>query len=197
MRAVFTQMNSSVAHGAMLISLLCSIIVSSALYTRLKEVETILQKKSHGRLIHVSDFINEESGRLVIPNSDGSISEENDARKIIYPGTGGDPWWDTKQLLEQIRTKAIPIFERAHPGCQALFIFDQSSAHASLGPDALNAFDMNCSNGGKQQKQGPMTTIPNDESVPQASAHGQQQSLICNQQWRAKRSGGHALRMGL
>ncbi len=79
----------------------------------------------------------------MIANTDGTISEGNDARKIIYPGAGGDPWWDTNQLLEQMHMKAIPIFDHAYPGCQALFIFDQSSAHASLGPDALNAFDMN------------------------------------------------------
>jgi len=54
---------------------------------------------------------------------------------------------------------AIAIFEEAHPGCAALFIFDQSSAHASLGPDALCAFDMNKSNGGKQRKQKD-TVIP-------------------------------------
>ena len=46
---------------------------------------------------------------------------------------------------------AIEIFEVA--GCQALFIFDQSSAHASLPLDALRAFDMNKSNSGKQRKQ--------------------------------------------
>ena len=33
----------------------------------------------------------------------------------------------------------IEIFDAAHPDCQALFIFDQSSAHASLGDDALKA----------------------------------------------------------
>ena len=47
---------------------------------------------------------------------------------------------------------ALLIFEEAHPGCRAFFIFDQSSAHASLGPDVLCAFDMNRSNEGKQQK---------------------------------------------
>jgi hypothetical protein len=60
----------------------------------------------------------------------------HDARKIIFPGSDGDPWWDTKQLIEQIK-HAIEIFELAHHGKQALFIFDQSSAHASLAPDAL------------------------------------------------------------
>jgi hypothetical protein len=87
----------------------------------------------------------------VVANSDGTISEDNNARKIIYHGTGGDSWWDTNRLLDQMQTKAIPIFECAYPGCQALFIFDQSSAHMSLGPDALNAFDMNRSDGGKQR----------------------------------------------
>ena len=61
----------------------------------------------------------------------------HDARKIIFlPGSDGDPWWDTKQLIEQIK-HATEIFELAHPGKQGLFIFDQSSAHASLAPDAL------------------------------------------------------------
>ena len=48
--------------------------------------------KSKGKLIHVSDFIGPE-GRITMPDLD------LDARKIIFPGAGGDPWWDTKQLL--------------------------------------------------------------------------------------------------
>jgi phage pi2 protein 07 len=71
---------------------------------------------------------------------------------IIYPGSKGDNWWDTDQLMKQIR-RAIAIHNKIHPGVTALFIFDQSSAHASLAPDALRAFDMNKSNGGKQRKQ--------------------------------------------
>src|SRR5258708_19735647 len=89
---------------------------------------------------------------------------------IIFPGTNGDPWWDTKQLLEQMQNQEIPIFEHAHPDCQALFIFDQSSAHASLGPDALNAFDMNRSKGGKQRMQ-RNTIIPNDDTIPCIAMH--------------------------
>ena len=101
---------------------------------RLAEGQTILQKKSHGRLIHVSDFINEKTGRLVVMDESGEIIK--DAQKIIFPGSRGDAWWDTDQLLAQIKP-AIEIFEEAHPGCQALFVFDQSSAHASLPHDAL------------------------------------------------------------
>uniref|UniRef100_A0A0W0FNV9 Tc1-like transposase DDE domain-containing protein n=1 Tax=Moniliophthora roreri TaxID=221103 RepID=A0A0W0FNV9_MONRR len=101
-------------------------------------------KKSHGQLIHDSDFINEIDGHLVVWNSDGTVKSE--AWEIIYPGSNGDAWWDHEQLLKQI-DKAIKVFEEAHPDCQALFVFDQSSAHAALGPDALHAFDMNKSNG--------------------------------------------------
>jgi len=116
----------------------------------LRNGEQPLRKKGRGRLIHVSDFINSASGRLVIQESDGTISQ--DARVVIYPGSNGDAWWDTEQLLRQVKD-AIQIFEVAHVGKEALFIFDQSSAHASLPPDALKAFEMNRSNGGKQRKQ--------------------------------------------
>jgi hypothetical protein len=62
------------------------------------------------------------------------------------------------QLLVQVKS-AIEIFEAAQPNCQALFVFDQSTAHASLPPDALKAFTMNKSNGGAQCKQ-KNTVIP-------------------------------------
>jgi hypothetical protein len=135
-------------------------------------------KKGRGRLIHVSDFINEEDGRLVLLDKDGQIIR--DARKIIYPGANGDPWWDTKQLMDQIKI-AIEIFEAAHPGCQALFIFDQSSAHASLPPDALKAFEMNKSDGGKQCKQRD-TIIPQSNPDPRFRGKPQKMTTLSGQQ---------------
>ena len=124
----------------------------------------MIPKKERGRLIHVSDFIEPETGRLVARGSDGEIVQE--ARQIIYPGSNGDPWWDCKQLIEQMKNKAFPTFEAAHPSCQALFIFDQSSAHASLPPDALKAFEMNKSNGGSQRRQKD-TIIPLSNPFPE------------------------------
>ena len=138
----------------------------------LRDGEQPLRKKGRGRLIHVSDFINEENGRLILLDENGRIIR--DARKIIHPGANGDPWWDTKQLMDQIKS-AIEIFEAAHPGCQALFIFDQSSAHASLPPDALKAFEMNKSDGGKQRKQCD-TIIP--QSNPDPHFRGQPQKMM-------------------
>ena len=116
---------------------------------RLWNDKQMLMKKGRGRIIHMSDFIEEENGCLIVRNRDSAIVR--DTRCITYPGANDDAWWDLPQLLKQVKI-ALPIFEEAHPGCCALFIFDQSSAHASLGLDVLCAFDMNRSNGGKQQK---------------------------------------------
>ena len=120
-------------------------------------------RKGRGRIIHVSDFVEEENGRLIVYDEGGNVVK--DAWCMTYPGAGADPWWDHAQLLVQV-DKAILIFEEAHPDCTALFIFDQSSAHASLGPDALRAFDMNKGNGKKQRKQKD-TIIPMNNPHPE------------------------------
>lgn len=49
---------------------------------------------------------------------------------------------------------AIHIHEKVNGfKCQALFIFNNSSAYATLPPDVLHAFGMNKANGNKQHKQ--------------------------------------------
>lgn len=112
--------------------------------------EQPLWKKGCGRLIHVSDFINSQSGRLVAHDEDRKFRQ--DARRIIYPGANGDSWWTNENLLDQMKS-AVEIHNKTSPEYQALFIFDNSSAHASLPPDALKAFEMNKSDSGKQWKQ--------------------------------------------
>lgn len=141
------------------------------MFIRLCAGETILQKKGRGRIIHISDFISSLTGRLVCVDELGNITM--DARKVIFPGANGDPWWDTKQLIEQLKN-AIQIHNHIHPNKIALFIFDQSSAHASLPPDALRAFDMNKSDGGKQRTQRD-TVIP--LSNPAAEHRGKVQKM--------------------
>jgi len=78
-------------------------------------------KKGRGWLIHMSDFVEEEDGRLIIHNEDSNIVK--DTHCITYPGAQGDLWWDHTQLLAQV-DKSIMIFKEAHPGCVALFVFD-------------------------------------------------------------------------
>ncbi len=122
-----------------------------------------LLRKGHGQLIHVSDFVEEENGHLIIHNEEGDVMK--DMRCIIYLGMGTNTWWDHTQLLVQV-DKAIEIFEEAHPNCVALFVFNQSSAHASLRHDALRAFEMNKSNGGGQRQQKD-TIIPMNNLCPE------------------------------
>jgi hypothetical protein len=121
----------------------------------------------------VSSFITPETGQLVARDKDGVVTMN--ARKIIYPGGGksGDPWWDAKQLIAQMGP-SIDIFEKAHPNKVGLFIFDQSSAHASLPQDAIRPFDMNKSDGGKQPFAGG-TIIP--QSNPDVSKRGLVQKM--------------------
>jgi len=140
--------------------------------SRLRAGKQILLKKGYGSLIQISDFIEEVNGQLVILNEDGTIWKE--AWQIIFPDSNGDPYWDCEQLIEQVKTKAIPVFEEAHPGCQACFIFDQSTAHAALPPDALKAFKMNKTNGSKQWHQKD-TVIP--ETNPYPEFHGKVQKM--------------------
>ncbi|EGO24788.1 hypothetical protein SERLADRAFT_408631 [Serpula lacrymans var. lacrymans S7.9] len=130
--------------------------------------QQMLQRKGKGRIIHVSGFINSKDGHLVLHNDNGDIVEE--AREIIYPGANGDAWWDTEQLLKQVKQaigqwsskqsangdawwdteqllkqvkQAIQISETMHPDC------------------ALKASEMNKSNGGKQRD----TVIPESNST--------------------------------
>jgi hypothetical protein len=68
--------------------------------------------KSKERLIHDSEFMGPK-GHIRVPNNKGIFIPDNpnlDTCQIIYPGSNGDPWWDTKQLLVQI-TRTLDIFE--------------------------------------------------------------------------------------
>lgn len=70
---------------------------------------------------------------------------------------------------------ALDIFEARFPDAQALFIFDQSSAHGSFASDALLAHKMNAGPGGNQPKMRD-TMIPIDN--PDPSLRGCIQSMI-------------------
>jgi hypothetical protein len=91
-----------------------------------------IQKKRHGQVVHVSDFISETIGQIKL--SRDQISEQLtqlaeyrlpafEAQKIIYPRKGFDVWWDLTQLIDQVK-HTITIFEHTHPDCVVIFIFD-------------------------------------------------------------------------
>ncbi|EHS62464.1 uncharacterized protein PGTG_20589 [Puccinia graminis f. sp. tritici CRL 75-36-700-3] len=139
---------------------------------------TELRSKSLGRLIHISDFILESTGRLVLSPEQQKLHdlEFSDAATVIYPGSQGDAWWDMDQLCKQVSQKAIPIFEAAHPDCQGVFIFDCSLAHEAFGPHALRAQKMNLGPGGKQSRLRD-TIIPSDNPHIPEELRGQPQTM--------------------
>lgn len=112
----------------------------------------LLRKKGHGAGIMVSDFIT-PIARLHAPFS---ISDEVlcqhglDRRNVIeYVKFGGETWWTNELMLAQTINYAIPLFELAFPGCQALFHFDNARNHLAFSKDALRAYKMNFNPGGK------------------------------------------------
>lgn len=77
----------------------------------LTDSEQLLRQKSRGRLVHVSDFIVQDRGRIRLTDEQIAAQEKLpqserlesfDARTIIYPGKNGDKYWDMTQLLEQV-----------------------------------------------------------------------------------------------
>ncbi|KAI7938769.1 hypothetical protein MJO28_014348 [Puccinia striiformis f. sp. tritici] len=145
------------------------------------------RSKSLGRLIHISDFIVETTGRLELSDDQFNRLTEDpqaqvkpssrDAATVIYPGAKGDAWWDMPQLCDQIVNKALPIFEALHPDCQGVFIFDCSSAHGAYSPSALQAQNMNLSSGGKQGLLRD-TVIPSDDPNIPLELRGKTQTMI-------------------
>jgi hypothetical protein len=53
-----------------------------------------MPRKSKGKLVYCLDFISVE-GSIRVLSTEGEYDPDLDARKIIYPGSNGDPWWDT------------------------------------------------------------------------------------------------------
>ncbi|OAV90768.1 hypothetical protein PTTG_10394 [Puccinia triticina 1-1 BBBD Race 1] len=128
-----------------------------------------IQSKNAGRLIHISNFILETTGRLKLSEEQFKESglESNDAATIIYPGLTGDKWWDMEQLCHQVSKKAIPIFEALHPNCQAVFVFDCSSAHGAYAKTALRVQNMNLNPGGKQSQLRDLVIPSDDPLIPE------------------------------
>ena len=118
-----------------------------------------LRPKGQGRSIMVSEFLCECHGPMKLNEAQRVQHPEIpfETCTIILPGRQQDGYWTTANLIEQVGTKAMPIFKILHPGCDALFLFDNSQNHRSLPPDALRTSVLNLSDGGKNvqnQRQG-------------------------------------------
>ena len=124
-----------------------------------KSGELPLCKKGNGHFIMVSKFLTEECSRLKLNlqqcQENPSILEE--ACVYLQPGKDREGFWMSEHLIEQLKMKAIPIFETLFPNCIALFAFDNSSNHVTYRSDALVASRMNLKPEGKQPKMKDIT----------------------------------------
>ena len=130
-------------------------------YVWMKEGEPPLRKKTRGKGIMVSEFVT-AGGRLKAPEwlpienlPNFGLTEDNKLRYSAHLATmrieyGGDNWWDGDDLVLQVTRVAIPIFEAAFPGCQALFMFDNATSHSAFADNALRARNMGLRPGGAQ-----------------------------------------------
>jgi len=106
----------------------------------MEEGEVDLRPKTNGSSLMVSGFSCPCHGWV---GHNGKISW-----KVIRPSSDGN--WLNTDLVEQLH-EVIPLFKEAHPNCDLVFAFDNSSNHSGKAPDELNVAHMNLSDGGKDK----------------------------------------------
>ena len=112
-----------------------------------------LRPKARGKGLMVSDFLT-PGGRLAVPDtiSDTELATQLLPRRFAteYFIYGKDKYWRGDDMVDHTVKVAIPIFNAAFPGCQAIFAFDNASNHCSYATDALRVENMNLNPGVKQ-----------------------------------------------
>ena len=71
---------------------------------------------------------------------------------MFNPRKNQEGYWIANHVVEQLKTKAIPIFNALFPNCIAVFAFDNSSNHGAYSDDALIANRMLLNDGGGKLK---------------------------------------------
>ncbi|CAG8625417.1 25176_t:CDS:2, partial [Gigaspora rosea] len=82
-----------------------------------EDKESIIKKKGQGLAIMASDFLCACHGPLHLTEADAiRLGLDREARVIIKPGQQADGYWKSENMVQQLREKAIPIFNALHPG---------------------------------------------------------------------------------
>eukprot|EP00474_Spongospora_subterranea_P004864 CRZ05322.1 hypothetical protein [Spongospora subterranea] len=112
-----------------------------------------LRPKGDGRSIMVSEFLCESHGPSKLSPSQ-QVQHPGVYREsvvIMKPGKNADSYCTNSDLVEHLKN-GILIFKILHPGCDALFLFDNSQNHRSLAPNALKAKVLPIKDDGKNVK---------------------------------------------
>ena len=138
--------------------------------------EPIIQPKTKGAGIMVSDFIEQHDGYLRLSEEEAAragASVPKIARALLEYVADKDRYWNSERFMANV-ADAVAIAEFKYPsGTNAIvFIFDQSSCHKAYAEDALNASRMNVRPGGKQPCMrdtvwaGRVQQLVDDDGVP-------------------------------
>ncbi|SAM08083.1 hypothetical protein [Absidia glauca] len=97
--------------------------------------ENRLAKKGQGLSVMVSEYQCPCHGTM---RDLRDLNNVKTSRQLFYPGVNREGYWQRDDMVKQLN-EVIPLFEYLHPGCQGVFVFDQSSNHNALPDDALYA----------------------------------------------------------
>ena len=123
-----------------------------------KKGEHVLCPKSKGSGIMVSDFVDEKTGYLALSDEEFETASTfnhalwKEARCLLEYGESREGYWTSEKFMIQIEHSCeMAEVKYAHDdGWKIVWVFDQSSCHKAMSPDALHASKMNVNPGGKQ-----------------------------------------------
>ena len=108
----------------------------------------------------VADFIDEYNGFLRLTDEEFSAGKqiygddiEQEARHLITYGSNADGYWNGEKFFMQVEDAyRISVVKYSRDKFDVVWIFDNSTGHAKMAPDALIASHMNVGPGGQQPK---------------------------------------------
>jgi len=121
----------------------------------MKKNHVFLRPKGKGKGIMVSDFLLPWS-RLNLLSLPKERQQELTSSgvpleaAVLFEYGKEEGYWDGQRLLEQLKTRALPIASALYPGYEFLFLFDNATSHSVYTDDALRASKMNKGRGGRQ-----------------------------------------------
>ena len=117
----------------------------------------VLQPKTKGYGIMVSDFIDQHSGFLRLTDEEHALATAANpdfpktARTLLEYGADKEGYWTGDKFMANVeRAAKIAEFKYRSDKNTVVWLFDQSSCHKAYAEDALNAKRMNVKPGGAQ-----------------------------------------------
>ena len=115
----------------------------------------VIQPKTEGAGIMISDFVDQHRGYLRLTDSEHALVTANDpktARALLEYGAEKEGYWTGEKFMENVKDAVRIADYIIYPSdaYTVVWVFDQSSCHRAFAEDALNVRQMNVQPGGAQ-----------------------------------------------